>query len=256
MLAAVRSAAAGHAPLDPRVARVLLPSTAARPEDATLSARELEVLPLVAQGLANKQIGRKLGISERTVKVHLGNVFRQIGVADRTSAALWAHDHLPDRAARSHRARPDGPRRLRRARRPRAITRRDFRGPATAVGRFAGRVATLPPAFRQTGRATRPPSITRRLSPGRRVIDLGGTRLVRLRHRSRRRRRARLRRRRRALRRGDLALAAGALARQRAMRAISAAVQEGARPTSTASTRRSRVVGVVLFVALIFIQDI
>ena len=62
-----------------------------------MSPRELEVLRLVAQGLANKQIGRRLGISERTVKAHLGRVFRQLGVADRTSAALWAHDHLPDR---------------------------------------------------------------------------------------------------------------------------------------------------------------
>ncbi len=97
LLAAVRSAAAGHVPLDPRVAGVLLPDAGAlRPEDA-MSPRELEVLRLVAQGLANKQIGRRLGISERTVKAHLGRVFRQLGVADRTSAALWAHDHLPDR---------------------------------------------------------------------------------------------------------------------------------------------------------------
>jgi DNA-binding NarL/FixJ family response regulator len=94
LLAAVRSAAAGHVPLDPRVARVLLPTTGSgRPEDA-MSPREMEVLRLVAQGLANKQIGRALGISERTVKAHLGRVFRQIGVADRTSAALWASDHL------------------------------------------------------------------------------------------------------------------------------------------------------------------
>jgi DNA-binding NarL/FixJ family response regulator len=98
LLAAVRSASAGHVPLDPRVAGVLLPdSGSTRPEDA-MSPRELEVLRLVAQGLANKQIGRRLGISERTVKAHLGRVFRQLGVADRTSAALWAHDHLADRA--------------------------------------------------------------------------------------------------------------------------------------------------------------
>lgn len=94
LLAAVRSAAAGHVPLDPRVARVLLPNTSSgRPEDV-MSPREIEVLRLVAKGLANKQIGRSLGISERTVKAHLGRVFRQIGVADRTSAALWARDHL------------------------------------------------------------------------------------------------------------------------------------------------------------------
>jgi DNA-binding NarL/FixJ family response regulator len=96
LLAAVRAAAAGHVPIDPRVARLLLPDASSRPEDA-MSPRELEVLRLVAQGLANKQIGRRLGISERTVKAHLGRVFRQLGVGDRTSAELWAHDHLPDR---------------------------------------------------------------------------------------------------------------------------------------------------------------
>ena len=53
------------------------------------------MLRLAAKGMANKQIARALGISERTVKVHLGNVFRRIGVADRTSAALWARENLP-----------------------------------------------------------------------------------------------------------------------------------------------------------------
>jgi DNA-binding NarL/FixJ family response regulator len=94
VLAAIRSAALGHAPLDPRVARVLLPSTTAKAGDS-LSARELEVLQLVAKGLPNKLIGRSLGISERTVKVHVGHLFRRIGVADRTSAAIWARDNLP-----------------------------------------------------------------------------------------------------------------------------------------------------------------
>jgi DNA-binding NarL/FixJ family response regulator len=93
LLAGIRAAAAGHAPLDPRVARALLPVRSA-PPGAGLSEREREVLELVAQGLANKQIGHRLGISERTVKVHVGNVFRRIGVTDRTSAALWAREHL------------------------------------------------------------------------------------------------------------------------------------------------------------------
>lgn len=95
LVAAVRSAARGHAPLDPRVARVLLPTPSADPADR-LSARERQVLRLLAQGMANKQIGRALGISERTVKVHVGHVFRQLGVGDRTSAALWAREHLRD----------------------------------------------------------------------------------------------------------------------------------------------------------------
>jgi DNA-binding NarL/FixJ family response regulator len=95
LLAAIRSAAEGHAPLDARVARALLPTaTTASPADG-LSVREREVLRLVAQGLANKQVGTRLGISERTVKAHLGRVFREIGVSDRTSAALWAQEHLP-----------------------------------------------------------------------------------------------------------------------------------------------------------------
>jgi DNA-binding NarL/FixJ family response regulator len=94
LLAAVRAAAAGHAPLDPRVARVLLPAPGGGRAADGLSPREQEVLRLVTDGLANKQIGRALGISERTVKAHLGRVFRQLGVVDRTSAAMWARDHL------------------------------------------------------------------------------------------------------------------------------------------------------------------
>jgi DNA-binding NarL/FixJ family response regulator len=93
VLTAIRWASQGHAPLDPRVAGALLPSPTAPAED-TLSARELQVLRLLTQGLANKQIGRTLGISERTVKVHVGNIFRRIGVTDRANAAMWARDHV------------------------------------------------------------------------------------------------------------------------------------------------------------------
>jgi DNA-binding NarL/FixJ family response regulator len=89
--AAVRSVRAGHAPLDPRIAGAILPDE--RPAH-DLSEREQEVLRWVARGLPNKQIAAALGITERTVKAHLGNIFREIGVADRTSAALWARDHL------------------------------------------------------------------------------------------------------------------------------------------------------------------
>jgi DNA-binding NarL/FixJ family response regulator len=95
LLGAVRAAARGESPLDPRVARALLPRRADDPAEA-LSGREREVLRLVTQGMANKQIGRALGITERTVKVHLGNAFRRIGVRDRTSAALWTREHLPE----------------------------------------------------------------------------------------------------------------------------------------------------------------
>ena len=93
LLAAVRAAAGGHVPLDPRVASALLP-TREPPLTEQLSDREKQVLRLVAAGLANKQIARRLGIAESTVKVHTGNIFRRIGVADRTSAAIWAKEHL------------------------------------------------------------------------------------------------------------------------------------------------------------------
>jgi len=93
LLAAVRAAADGHVPLDPRVAAALLPAREPAPPDQ-LSDREKQVLRLVAAGLANKQIARRLGIAESTVKVHTGNIFRRIGVTDRTSAALWAKEHL------------------------------------------------------------------------------------------------------------------------------------------------------------------
>ena len=97
LLAGVRAAAAGQVPLDPRVAGALLPSVDSA-DDVQLSDREQQVLRLAAQGLANKQIGRRLGISDSTVKVHLANIYRRIGVADRTSAALWARDNLDDPA--------------------------------------------------------------------------------------------------------------------------------------------------------------
>jgi DNA-binding NarL/FixJ family response regulator len=58
--------------------------------EETLTPREEEVLELVGEGLANKQIARRLGISEKTVKAHLTSVFQRIGVDSRTEAALWA----------------------------------------------------------------------------------------------------------------------------------------------------------------------
>jgi len=92
LVESIRAAARGHSPLDPRVAGNLLP-TGGR-QDPQLSPRETEILALVAQGMANKQIARQLGIAEHTVKIHLGNVFRRIGVSDRTSAALWARQNI------------------------------------------------------------------------------------------------------------------------------------------------------------------
>ena len=89
IVGAIRAVHEGGSPLDPRAARVLL--EARRVRDAVdLTDREIEVLRLVAAGLANKHIARRLAISERTVKAHLTSVFQRIGVTDRTQAALWA----------------------------------------------------------------------------------------------------------------------------------------------------------------------
>jgi DNA-binding NarL/FixJ family response regulator len=95
ILRALRDASTGGVPLSPRAAAALLPQN--RPvSNATidsLTARERDVLVLVATGLPNKSVARRLNISEKTVKAHLTRVFTVLGVTDRTSAALWAQRH-------------------------------------------------------------------------------------------------------------------------------------------------------------------
>lgn len=93
ILRGVRVAARGESPLDPKAARALLTARSEGVRAAELSSREREVLTLVGAGMANKQIARRLGISEKTVKSHLTNVYRHIGVSDRTQAAMWAQSH-------------------------------------------------------------------------------------------------------------------------------------------------------------------
>jgi DNA-binding NarL/FixJ family response regulator len=87
---AVRAAARGDFPVDPRAARVLFARGRETDPLSVLSDREQEVLGLVGIGLPNKEIGRRLGITERTVKGHLTGIYRAIDVDDRTQAALWA----------------------------------------------------------------------------------------------------------------------------------------------------------------------
>jgi DNA-binding NarL/FixJ family response regulator len=83
----VRAAARGESPLDGKVARRLL-SQSPRPATVDLTEREDQVVALLSQGLSNKQIGRKLGIAERTVKSHLTSAYQRLGVTDRVQAAL------------------------------------------------------------------------------------------------------------------------------------------------------------------------
>jgi DNA-binding NarL/FixJ family response regulator len=86
----IRAAARGESPLDPRAARTILTARAEPDPLSSLSHREREVLGLLLDGLPNKLIARRLEISEKTVKSHLTRIFREIGVSDRTQAALWA----------------------------------------------------------------------------------------------------------------------------------------------------------------------
>ncbi|NUR10044.1 MAG: response regulator transcription factor [Nocardioidaceae bacterium] len=94
VLDGVRAVSRGESPIHPRAARQLLTARSGGPVKVDLTPREVEVLTLVRSGLANKQIARRLGISERTVKAHLTSVFQRIGVTDRTQAALWAERNL------------------------------------------------------------------------------------------------------------------------------------------------------------------
>ena len=93
LVAGAHAAARGGCPMDPHATAILLEERAARQRAVHLRPRELEVLNLVAMGLLNKQIARAMGISEKTVKAHLGHVFEQLGVTRRTDAVLWAREH-------------------------------------------------------------------------------------------------------------------------------------------------------------------
>ena len=95
IIRALRDATAGGVPISPKAARALLSGNrpSGNADSNALSAREREVLSLVAVGLPNKSIARRLTISEKTVKAHLTRVFTVLGVSDRTSAALWAQRH-------------------------------------------------------------------------------------------------------------------------------------------------------------------
>jgi two-component system, NarL family, response regulator LiaR len=90
---AVRAAHAGEALLDPVIAARLVEAIAqpaGTPATEKLTAREQEILALIARGFSNKRIARELGIAEKTVKTHVGHVLSKLGVSDRTQAAVHA----------------------------------------------------------------------------------------------------------------------------------------------------------------------
>jgi two-component system, NarL family, response regulator LiaR len=93
---AIRAAHSGDAIIDPTAAARLVKAIAddggpqPAPDQERLTRRELEVLDLIARGYANKRIALELGISEKTVKTHVGHLLAKLGVTDRTQAALLA----------------------------------------------------------------------------------------------------------------------------------------------------------------------
>ena len=100
LINAVRSVSAGALTLSAEVTQQLaahMLRSGGHGHSRNLSARELEVLRLIGQGLPNKEIATRLGISQRTVEGHLNNIFDKLGVASRTEAVYQAvQQHLID----------------------------------------------------------------------------------------------------------------------------------------------------------------
>jgi DNA-binding NarL/FixJ family response regulator len=93
LLNAIRAASRGESVLPPSIASVVvrhLSGEVERTPEVTLTAREMEVLCLVAQGLSNQQAAHKLGLSVRTIEAHLTHIYNKLGVGSRTEAALLA----------------------------------------------------------------------------------------------------------------------------------------------------------------------
>jgi len=87
---AIKAAAAGQVQLSPAAAARLMRQVRAPEAPDELTPREREVLRLLAEGLANKEIARELSIGEKTVKTHVSSILSKLGVLSRTQAALQA----------------------------------------------------------------------------------------------------------------------------------------------------------------------
>ena len=93
LVRAIREVHRGESSLHPKVAQQLIKKLrrpAEEPEREELTARERKVLALIARGLSNREIAKELSISEPTVRTHVSNILRKLGLKSRTQAALYA----------------------------------------------------------------------------------------------------------------------------------------------------------------------
>jgi DNA-binding NarL/FixJ family response regulator len=99
--AAIRTLSQGYSQFGPTIAHKLLaqlqpvPPSASEAELHQFSDRELEVLSLLAEGKTNQEIAQILHLAHGTVKNHISRILNELGVSDRTQAALWAQQHRP-----------------------------------------------------------------------------------------------------------------------------------------------------------------
>lgn len=100
LITAIRSVFNGQNYIQPNMTRELVKEFTriskhekTKSEENPLTEREIEVIELIAEGLLNKQIAKKLFISEKTVKNHVSNIFKKLNVSDRTQAAIYALKH-------------------------------------------------------------------------------------------------------------------------------------------------------------------
>jgi DNA-binding NarL/FixJ family response regulator len=100
LVAGVRAVAAGDAMIDPSITRRLIgaftrvasPSSELAPQLAGLTAREIDVLRLIARGLSNLEIARELVIEESTTKTHVAHILMKLGIRDRVQAVIFAYE--------------------------------------------------------------------------------------------------------------------------------------------------------------------
>lgn len=100
LIHAIRNVAEGQSFIQPNMTKELVKefnrvtlNDKEKQDESNLTTREIEVLELIAEGMINKEIGKQLYISEKTVKNHVSNIFKKLNVSDRTQAAIYAFKH-------------------------------------------------------------------------------------------------------------------------------------------------------------------